>query len=179
MANICVTSCYLILTFDIHRKLVYRIPIMIMLDEYEQGLGNPSIYSNWIKMMLTISYSRIFMVVLEVFIYATFFHHMYKHDNNELLRRLLDPNVTRNRNRTNAITFFGQFCSFAIEFTWIILYIITMPQENNNNGRLIVGRFIVRMISYSCIPIIEVVTSKTLRAKIYRFSLYEFIFGLK
>ena len=162
-------------------QLTNRRPIMMMLDEYEQSLGNPSIYSWWITTMLTISYSRIFMVVLEVIIYATFFHHMYKHDNNELLRRLLDPNVTRNRNRTNAITFFGQFCSFAIEFIWIILYIITIPLEelHKKGGHpLISARFIVRMISYTCIPIIEVVTSKTLRAKVYRFSLYEFIFGL-
>ena len=160
-------------------QLVNRMPIMIVLDEYEQSLGNPSIFSFWITSMLAISYSRICMVVLEVIIYFVFFYHMYRHDNNEMLRRLLDPNVTRHRNRTNAITFVGQFCSFSIELVWVILYIMTIPKDNNTKGgKLIILRFIVRIISFTCIPIIEVITSKILRARIYRFSLYDFIFGL-
>ena len=161
-------------------QLVYRNAIMLVLDEYEQSRGNPSIYSHWITTLLTVSYSRICMVLLEVIIYAIFFFHMYKHDNNELLRRLLDPNVTRTRNRNNAITFFGQFCSFSIELMWIILYIITLPQDKDNESNpWIKIRFVVRMISFTCMPVIEVLTSKTLRARIHRFSLYDFIFGLK
>ena len=159
-------------------QLMYRIPIMIVLDEYEQSRGNFSIYSFWIREAFAISISRICMVVLEIMIYAIFFHHMYKHDNNELLRRLLGPNATKKRNRTNAISFFGQFCSFSIELVWIALYIITLPQDNNNGG-LIVIRFFVRMVSFTCTPIIEVLTSKTLKARMYRFSLYDFIFRLK
>ena len=159
-------------------QLMYRIPIMTVLDEYEQSKGNFSIYSFWLRTALVISFSRICMVVLEIIIYTIFFHHMYKHDNNELLRRLLGTNVTRKRNRTNAITFFGQFCSFSIELVWILLYIITLPQDNNKGG-LIVIRFIVRMVSFTFIPIIEVLTSKTLKARMYKFSLYDFIFGLK
>ena len=155
---------------------------MILLDEYEQSLGNPSIFAFWTSTVLAMSYSRVFMVVFEIIIYGLFFYHMYKHDNSEMLRRLLDPNVTRNRNRTNAVTFFGQFCSFVIELSWTILYIITIPLNNNlsNNPykELIVIRFILRLVSFTCIPIIEVLTSKTLRARIYRFSLYDFIFRL-
>ena len=158
-------------------QVVHRIQMMMALDEYEQSRGYPSNFSFWMTTMLTISYSRICMVVLEVMIYAIFFRHMYKHDNNELLRRLLDPNVTRTRNRNNAITFFGQFCSFSIELIWIILYIITIPLEKNHSVLLRL-RFVVRMISFTCMPIIEVVTSKTLRARIHRFRLYDFIFGL-
>ena len=163
-------------------QLIYRRPLMILLDEYEQSLGNPSIFAFWTSTVLAMSYSRVFMVELEIIIYAIFFYHMYKHDNSEMLRRLLDPNVTRNRNRTNAVTFFGQFCSFAIELSWTILYIITIPLNNNlsNNPykKIIVIRFILRLVSFTCIPIIEVLTSKTLRARIYRFSLYDFIFRL-
>ena len=153
---------------------------MIMLDEYEQSLGNPSIFAFWTSTVLAISYSRISMVVFEIVIYAIFFYHMYQHDNSAMLRRLLDPNVTRNRNRTNAVTFFGQFCSFAIELSWTILYIITIPLNNNLSSykEIIVIRFILRLISFTCIPIIEVMTSKNLRSRIYRFSLYDFIFGL-
>ena len=161
-------------------QLVYRKPLMLMLDEYEQSLGNPSIFAFWTSTVLAISYSRIFMVVLEIVIYATFFFHMFRHDNTEMLRRLLDPNVTRNRNRTNAVTFFGQFCSFAIELSWTILYKITILLDNSLSSykTVMVIRFIMRLISFTCIPIIEVMTSKNLRARIYRFSLYEFIFGL-
>ena len=162
-------------------QLIPRKSIMIILDEYEQSLGKPSIYSYWTSMKLAISYSKVCMVVLEIIIYAMFFIHMYKHDNNELLRRLLTPNVTRNRNRTNAITFFGQFCSFVIEFSWIILYVITIPLDNKVGSlkEFIVIRFIVRLISFTCIPIIEVLTSKPLRNRLYKFSLYDFIFGIK
>ena len=95
-------------------QVVYRIQMMMALDEYEQSRGYPSIFSFWITTMLTISYSRICMVILEVMIYAIFFRHMYKHDNNELLRRLLDPNVTRTRNRNNAITFLDSFVHFQL-----------------------------------------------------------------
>ena len=162
-------------------QLIPRKSIMILLDEYEQSLGKPSIYSYWTSMKLAISYSKVGMVILEIIIYAMFFIHMYKHDNNKLLRRLLTPNVTRNRNRTNAITFFGQFCSFVIEFSWIILYVITIPLDNKVGSlkEFIVIRFIVRLMSFTCIPIIEVITSKPLRNRLYKFSLYDFIFGIK
>ena len=134
-------------------QLIPRKSIMILLDEYEQSLGKPSIYLYWTSMKLAISYSKVGMVVLEIIIYAMFFIHMYKHDNNELLRRLLTPNVTRNRNRTNAITFFGQFCSFVIEFSWIILYVITIPLDNKVGSlkEFIVIRFIVRLMSFTCL----------------------------
>ena len=161
-------------------QLIYRKPLMILLDEYEQSRGNQSIFAFWASTVFAMSYSRILMVIFEIIIYAIFFCYMYKHDNNEMLRRLLDPNVTRSRNRTNAVTFFGQFCSFAIELSWTILYIITIPLNNNLSSykEIIVIRFVVRLISFTCIPIIEVLTSKTLRARIYRFSLYDIIFRL-
>ena len=162
-------------------QLIARKSIMILLDEYEQSRGEPSIYMYWTTMKLAVAYSRVCMVVLEIIIYAMFFIHVYKHDNNELLRRLLTPNVTRNRNRTNAISFFGQFCSFVIEFSWIILYVITIPLDNKVGSykEFIVIRFIVRLLSFTCIPIIEVLTSNSLRNRMYKFSLYDFIFGLK
>ena len=47
-----------------------------------------------------------------------FFYNIYKHDNSDVLRKLLGRNTIRNRNRKNAITFLGQFGTFIIEISF-------------------------------------------------------------
>ena len=157
--------------------LVVRRQIMLALDEYELSLSRHSILSHWYSMALIDSAGKICTKVLELVIYIIFFHHMFKNDNRVELRRLLNPNVIKDRNRTNAITFLGQFCSFAFESCWTVIYIITLYVATRTH-KLLVIRFVIRIMTSTCLPIIEVVTSKNLRKRIFKFSFYDFIFGL-
>jgi hypothetical protein len=158
--------------------LVFRNHILILLDEYEQSLGNSSISSYWAAARLAINVSMLCMVVAEIIIYIIFFHDMYKNDNSQGLRRLLDPSVIRSRNRRNAITFFGQFCSFLFEFSWTLLYVFTVVIGIRSKG-LVFARFFLKMVSFPIISIVDVLTSNILRSKLFKFNLYDFIFGLK
>ena len=151
--------------------LVFRKPMLVILDEYEQSLGNFSIISYWATTQMTISVIMLFMVVAEIIIYIIFFHHMYKHDNSQGLRRLLDPSVIRSRNRRNAITFFGQFCSFFFEFSWILFFVLTAV-IGNRTKELIFSRFLIKMVSFPVISVLDVLTSTTLRYKVFKFNLY-------
>ena len=157
---------------------VLRTPILIVLDEYEQSLGNSSIVSYWATTKMVINVTMMCMVVAEITIYIIFFHHMYKNDNSRGLRRLLNPSVIRSRNRRNAITFFGQFCSFLIKFSFTLIYVFSGVIGTRTKG-LIYARFFIRMASFPIISIVNVLTSNTLRSKIFKFNIYDFIFGLK
>ena len=158
--------------------LVLRNQILLVLDEYEQTIGGLSILSYWQSMQLLDKYGRICTKIAELIIYIIFFHHIFKNDNSPGLRRLLAPNIIKHRNRTNAITFFGQFCSFVFELSWTVVYIISTFLAYRSR-RLLVFRFAIRMLASTCMPIIEVITSNTLRKRIIKFSFYDVIFGLK
>ena len=169
--------------------MVFRRSILSFLDEYERSRGNSSIFFYWITTRTWITFIMLAIVVAEIVIYIIFFHDMYRHDNNPRLRQLLNPDVTKHRNRTNDISFFGQFCSFLLELSWTVISILivvisaSLSYEINTKNRLLnllfASRFAVRIITDVSMSIIEVLTSSSLRPRIYKFSLYNFIFGLK
>ena len=102
------------------------------------------------------------MMTAEITIYVLFFHHVYRNDNGEGLRRLLEPSVIRRRNRTNAITFFAQFCSFVFEFSIGIVIISAVM-----GGAPFSAVYILKVISFTSMSIIEVVASNSLRQRIF------------
>ena len=51
----------------------------------------------------------------EIIIYVIFFHHMYKHDKNDRLRKLLGNEVINQRIQRNAMSFVSLFFSFLVE----------------------------------------------------------------
>ena len=159
-------------------QIVFRPNILLLLDEYEQSLGRSSILSYYYLMNLTKGCIRICIKISEIIIYVIFFHFVYKNDNSFVLRRLLGPEVIQCRNRKNAVTFFVQFCAFAFELSWTVVYIYCTFVENRTTGSITL-RFAIRIVSATCTPIITVVASKTLRKRIYKFNFYNFIFGLK
>ena len=87
-----------------------------------------------------------------------------KHDNNERLRRLLEINVIKRRNRRNAITFFGQFCSFAFEFSFGIAILCAVKGHAPW-----IAVFILKALSFTSMSIVEVLTSSSLRPRIFKF----------
>ena len=137
--------------------------LLRMLDEYEQGKGGPSIYKYFIYPRIAIGGIMLFMTMTELVIYIIFFRFIYLHDNNEKLRALLEPQVIRKRNKTNAITFFGQFCSFLFEVSIWILFTLAM-MVGKESVLLLAVFSILRTISFTCMTIIEIVTSSSLRS---------------
>ena len=146
-----------------------------LLDDYEQSRRNPSIYSYWRNIGVVLGSIGILMTLLEISIYICFFHHIYKHDNSERIRLLLDQETIKRRNKKNAVTFFGQFCSFVIEII-LMAFLILQASMNWNNAYGIAFVWI-KLIGFASISIVEVLTSSTLRASL--FERWSFIFPLR
>ena len=140
--------------------------ILIILDEYTQSGGRPSLYHYFVYPRIANGLIMLLMTFAEISIYFTFFHFLYRHDNNERLRRLLEPHVIRQRNKINAITLFGQFCSFLFELCIWILIIIIMLFGKHSRGLWAVLS-ILRVIFFTCMTIVEVITSSSLRQKLF------------
>ena len=147
------------------------------LDEYEQSHGKPSIYAYWRSVRIGLTAVGFASIMAEIFIYVVFFHHMYMHDNSENIRRILHSDVIKKRNRTNAISFFTQFCSFLMELAWLMLFIITTIMGNKQNGLPFMQR-LVRLLSFSLISMIEVLFSRVLRQRTFQLNIYDIIHGL-
>ena len=151
--------------------------ILQILDEYEQSRGNLSILSYFINVNVGNGVVMAFMITSEIIIYVIFFRHMYKHDNNVRLRRLLDPTVIRGRNRKNAITFIGQFVSFLFELTGMLLMVMAFTIGTSTNHIALVG-LLFRRYSFAIMSIVEVLTSDVLKKRLHKIELYNIIFGL-
>ena len=149
---------------------VYRWPVFSLLDEYEQSRGNPSIMEYLVKVHAGVGLCLSLMVTTELMIYIVFFHHMYKHNNNERLRRLLEPDVIRRRHKRNAITFFGQFCSFIFEFSFATFGICIMLIEEVKNYSDMIQILLVaaKTFCFACMSIVEVLTSSQLRPNMFK-----------
>ena len=135
------------------------------LDEYEQSRGNPSIYSFYKVVRMYLGILDLYCVVCTMVIYIIFFRIIYKHDNNENLKRLLEPEVIRGRNQRNGITFFGQFCSFVLQMITVILYMIQVAFKTSEN-QLFDIFLMIRTTLFAGMAIIEVLTSKNLRSQL-------------
>ena len=156
--------------------LTPKIEILQFLDEYEQSRQNVSILSYYLKVNISIGVIMGFMVIFEMMIYVMFFRYMYKHDNNPRLRRLLEPKVIKGRNRKNAISFIGQFCSFVVEVTKIVLVAIMFTIGNNDNKLTLVA-IVFAQFAFPLMSMVEVLTSDVLRRRLPRINLYNIIFG--
>jgi len=104
------------------------------------------------------------MTLAEITTYCVYFHHIYLHDNSERIRRFLEPAVIRNRNKRNAITFFGQFCSFVFDIGINICLVIATAAFGNQNGLWTVF-FIMKTACFTAMSMVEVLTSNNLRSR--------------
>ena len=133
-----------------------------ILHAYEKSRENASIYAHWSDVRTILGSIMVLSTTAEITIYVIFFHHLYRHDNNERLSRLLAPNVIKRRNRMNAITFFGQFYSFAFEFTFWFIVICAV------NGDAPFGIIVVlKVTSFTSMALVEVLTSHVLRPRLF------------
>ena len=148
-------------TADDNCMLVPKRLLLETLDEYEISRGNPSIYPNWQNVREILGFKGLCMNAAELIIYIDIFYFIYKHDNSELLRRLLDPSVTRRRNKTNAITFFGQFCSFVVKVSIVIFFIISTKVQ------ALYMVFVLKYAGFAAMSMVEVFTSNVLRSRFF------------
>ena len=149
-----------------HCHMPANLYLLRILDEYEQGKGGLSIYEYFIYPRIAIGGILLLITISELVIYIIIFRFIYLQDNTEMLRALLEPQVIRKRNETNAITFFGQFCSFLFEVSvWMIF---TFAMLVGKGSVLLLAVFsILRTIFFTCMTIIEVMTSSSLRSFLY------------
>ena len=136
--------------------------VLQLLDNYELSLGRPPIYSYWRDVRIIVGFFLALTTTAKIIIYFIFFRHIHKHDNTERLRQLLGTDAISLRNRVNATTFFGQFCSFIFNLTFVLFINLAVWMGNSKNG--VVGMaFMVGGITFTGQAVIEVFTSVPLR----------------
>ena len=166
-------SCFIVVLLEsddyaqLSRNTCMHLPnqLIILLDQYEQSRGIPSIYPYWRNVRVIVGFTGALMTTVELGLYISFFRFVYKNDNKEVLRHLLGPNVIRLRNRTNAITFFGQFCSFVFEFSMMILLLLAASVMKDSFYSLAIIMFL-KSGAFTAMAIVEVLTSPTLRTRL-------------
>ena len=149
-----------------HCHIPQNLNLLKILDEYEQGKGGSPIYGYYIYPRIAIGGIMLLMTISEIVIYIIIFRFMYRHDNTERLRALPEPQVIRKRNKNNAITFFGQFCSFLFEVSVWMIFTFAML-VGKGSVLLLAVYSILRTIFFTCMTIVEVMTSSSLRSFLY------------
>ena len=147
--------------------------LLQVLDSYGQSRGHFSVYSSWWITRIVFSLTGICSITTEIVLYIIIFRFIYKKDNSEGLRRLLEPRCIRQRNKTNAITFFGQFCSFLVEFSFGMLLVlisskkVSFDQKNGLDEKYYFF-FFIKLAGFTAISIVEVLTSSLLRPRLLK-----------
>ena len=152
---------------EVARETCMTFPRRLMLqllDAYEQSRGNASIYAWFANVRIALATVCFSMTITEITIYFVFFYHLYKHDNNERLGRLLEPKVIKLRNKNNAITFFGQFCSFVFEVSFGIA---TICAQLGKAPWFVM--ILLRVGCFTTMSVVEVLTSNPLRTRVFKF----------
>ena len=109
-----------------------------------------------------ISFIGIILTLIEITCYVIIFHHIHHHNNN-IGAVVLSEKIIKHRNRTNAISFFGQFLAWVMRIWYVVIFIFVFHVK-------ISLREIIPMIKnfeFVLIPLVEIYTSapiKTFRA---------------
>ena len=136
--------------------------VLDILDMYRLSLGDDSVIVFQTSLQLSMASIFLFITIAELIIYIIYLRHLYKHDNSERLRRVLDAEIINKRNTRNSVSFFTHICSFAAEILFTIGFMFAMKKENNDHLIFLIC-LNVRWLSLSIMAIIEVVTSNNLR----------------
>ena len=134
---------------------------------YEMSRGNDPLYAPKIQMHI-IHGLLVMMTIAELLIYVAFFHHVYRHDNGKGMLAILRPEVIRKRNRTNAITFLGQFFAFICKFVIFIMLVIAVGRKDIGDSNLFIVVLLIRSVGFALLSMVEVMTSDALRSKMLK-----------
>ena len=136
------------------------------IDTYRQSSGN----TPFLPYHTVLSVSRFVLCIsfelAEIIIYIIFFHHMYKHDNNDRLRKLLGNEIINQRMERNAMSFASLFFSFLVEALFLTMMFISRIFLSNTS--LFIVSLNLRKCTLSVIAIVEVLTSCELRPMLFK-----------
>ena len=138
--------------------------ILMTLDQLKMAGGYTSPYYGFIYPRIINGAIMLGMTLAEICIYVAFFLFVYRHDNSENLRKILEKKTIKKRNKTNAITFFGQFCSFLFELIYWVLTLLAALVGRKESFLWAVTAS-VRLITFSGMAAIDVLVSSSLRTK--------------
>ena len=103
------------------------------------------------------------MILMEFVCYLMFFYDIYRNDNGNI-KQLLPKEVTRQRNRKNAITFVGQIYFFIVEIVFMVgttILHLKSYQELKEFGT------VAKVMEFGVLSAVEVLTSAPLRQSIF------------
>ena len=100
-------------------------------------------------------------VVVELACYILFFRHLNLHDKGMLKKKVLTIGEVQKRRRQNAITFFGQFYGFCVEWLVYCGMIYTLKVDTDISYRL--GLVLGYWIEFGLVSVVEITTSKCLK----------------
>jgi hypothetical protein len=99
--------------------------------------------------------------LIELACYLVFFHHVFTHDNGNI-KKFLSKECIRQRNRTNAITFMGQFWGFGTEFAYMVIFTTTIVLGGTNT-QLKAFSTVLKFTEFGLLSMVDVLASKPLR----------------
>ena len=103
----------------------------------------------------------ILATVGEVVCYVLFFYEAYRHDNGAI-KDLLDPQVTKQRNRKNLTTFLGQMYAFATECGFLVIFLIILATDSTDTSTKAMA-LVIKTMEFGGLSLVEIITSENLR----------------
>ena len=122
------------------------------------GKGN-SLDGN--ALQIFVSSCGIIFTLIELGCYLAIFHHLFTYDNGTIARCLGKERI-RQRNRSHAITFLGQFCGFLTELSFMVIF-TTILVVGESNTQLKALSTVMKFIEFGTLSMVEVIASKSLR----------------
>lgn len=100
------------------------------------------------------------LILIEATCYVLLFLHIYHHDN-QVVISVLKPDVIKQRNKKNAISFAGQLCTWILEalYTTLLTYFVGWK----NNATIRETASFVKLSEFTLVPLVQILCSPPLR----------------
>ena len=97
----------------------------------------------------------------EIVCYGLFFHHAFRHDNGNI-KKILDPQVIRRRNRKNLTSFLAQFYAFATECGFLVIFLIILASDSTNTSTKAMA-LVIKYMEFGGLSLVEIIASEEMR----------------
>ena len=108
----------------------------------------------------------VFCAVGELICYTVIFLHVFKQENGQITK-LLDPKITKQRNKKNVTTFLGQFIHFVTEIAFL-LFVLTVLSFDSPYLHLKPLGLAFKIVEFGFLSMVEVLTSEKLRTTLIK-----------
>ena len=99
--------------------------------------------------------------LMELGCYVIILHHLFTHDNGRI-KTFLSKECIRHRNRSNAITFIGQFYGFWTKFIFMVIWFICL-MLGKSNIQIKALAAMVKFMEFGMLSMVEVLATESLR----------------